>query len=395
MRPPYLLLLALALLPACMSAKSESVAAGGRGAAEMAPRAGFVAGDQAAPSGLRAGDTDDNARFGEYQDYLARYRGDAVLAVDVSERVFVHVLDRRERPVLAASVEIESAGEVVARARTGADGRTGFFPSALAERDPRGAFSVRARHGALEARASFVRGAVADWALVLPGDVDPPAPPSVELAFCLDATGSMGDEIARVQATLRDVARRISRLPARPTVRWGLVAYRDQGDEYVYRRWKMTTDTDAFVANLAEVSAGGGGDYREALNEGLYRVVRDLDWDDDRAVRLVFLVADAPPQLDRQDETPYTESIRLARELGIKLYPIAASGLDPAGEYVMRQLAQQTLARFLFITYGGQTPHSVTGFAENDLDTLIVSTVERELASLGKPRATLTQEPRQ
>jgi hypothetical protein len=55
---------------------------------------------------------------------------------------------------------------------------------------------------------------------------------------------------------------------------------------------------------------------------------------------------------------------------------------------VFRQLAQTTLARFGFLTYGADgrspgesTPHSVGDYAVLSLDDLVVQLVEEELAS--------------
>ena len=82
---------------------------------------------------------------------------------------------------------------------------------------------------------------------------------------------------------------------------------------------------------------------------------------------------------------------RQAVAAGIKVYPIAASNSEDQAEYVFRQLAQQTLARFIFLTYelgqnagtpGDTTTHNVdpAAFTVERLDDLVVQVVERELA---------------
>ena len=77
-----------------------------------------------------------------------------------------------------------------------------------------------------------------------------------------------------------------------------------------------------------------------------------------------------------------------AREKGIKIFSVASSGLDQQGEYIFRQIAQQTMGNFLFILYqdGPQgkldTPHSVEQFTVNNLDGLIVRLIEMELAGI-------------
>ena len=63
------------------------------------------------------------------------------------------------------------------------------------------------------------------------------------------------------------------------------------------------------------------------------------------------LVADALPHLDYAQDEDYAAEMVRARRKGIKIFAVASSGMDQQGEYVFRQLAQQTMGRFLFILY--------------------------------------------
>ena len=75
-------------------------------------------------------------------------------------------------------------------------------------------------------------------------------------------------------------------------------------------------------------------------------------------------------------------------------FPVGASGLDPSGEYVFRQLAQYTAGRFVFLTYrdgadpssgpGAETVHDVRQYSVQTLDKLVVRLVGDELAKLPK-----------
>ena len=145
---------------------------------------------------------------------------------------------------------------------------------------------------------------------------------------------------------------------------------------------------------LGRVSAAGGGDTPEALDEALAETVHGLAWRRD-AVRLVVLVADAPPHADRTDGPRYDRDMQAALAKGIKVFPVGASGLDPSGEYVFRQLAQFTAGRFVFLTYrdaadpasgpGSATVHDVQQYSVDTLDRLVVRLVRDELGRL--PRA--------
>ena len=165
----------------------------------------------------------------------------------------------------------------------------------------------------------------------------------------------------------------------------------DRGDLFETRTFDLTEDQGAFSAALDEVQADGGGDTPEDLNAGLRDALDKQSWRGDDAVKLVFVVADAPPHLDYADSTSYATTVVDAAARGIKILPIGASGLDPQGEYVMRQLAQVTLGRFVFLTYGvdGASPGDSTPMSvERDqysvlpLDELVVQLVADELEPL-------------
>ena len=207
-------------------------------------------------------------------------------------------------------------------------------------------------------------------------------PRRLDLGFILDVTGSMGDELGRIQTTINDISARIKSLPGDPEVRYGLVAYRDRGDDFVTKTYDFTADLATFKTKLGSLAAAAGGDYPEDVNEGVYQGVSGLTWDSGETLRLMFVVGDAPPHMDYSQQNDYAWSMKSAAKSGIKIFPIAASGLDNQGEYVFRQMAQYTGGKFLFITYGGDTPNHVGPVQENNLDDLVVGIVKTELANL-------------
>ena len=64
-------------------------------------------------------------------------------------------------------------------------------------------------------------------------------------------------------------------MPSRPTpdLRFAMTVYRDRGDTFVAKTFDFTPDIAAFSAALADVTADGGGDYPESLNEGLHEAI--------------------------------------------------------------------------------------------------------------------------
>ncbi|HSV57382.1 MAG TPA: VWA domain-containing protein [Variovorax sp.] len=367
---------------------------------EMAPAAPPAFAPQPAPlqrqrppqEVVTAGMVDDNADFSAYLQFRQRNAGVAQRARDVSERYLLQVRDAAGQVVPDAEVALRAANGAATWARTDAGGRVWLHPNAF---DPGASpiYEVAARKNGRMATGFLRRGQKSALELTL--NAGPaPARARLDLVFLVDATGSMGDEIAKLKATLRSIAAEVARLPSRPDTCFGLVAYRDRGDAFLLRRHDLTNDLAGFQGVLDGLQADGGGDYPEALNEALHDTVHSISWRGSDATRLVVLLADAPPHLD-YGGPQYDEDMLAALGKGIKVFSVGASGLDKQGEVVQRQLAQYTGGRFVFLTYrdganpasgpGGETPHEVSNYSVQTLDRLIVRLVSEELAKL--PRA--------
>ena len=348
---------------------------------------------------VTAGVVDDNADFGEYLAYRSRNAGQPVRERDISERYLLEVTDNQGRPVHDAEVAVQSPGVTVPVmwARTDTAGRVWLHPRAFMATDNQGdlgslgSLGIAVRKDGQQARATLLRGQSQAVQIRL-GEQSQVKRPRLDLVFMVDATGSMGDEIGKLKASMRAMADQIAQLPGQPDICYGLVAYRDRGDAFITRTHDLTDDLSAFQNLLSRVQAQGGGDTPEALNEALHEVVHGLSWRAS-AARLVVLVADAPPHLD-YGGPQYDIDMQAALAKGIKLFAVGASGLDPVGEYIFRQIAQYTAGRFVFLTYknaahpasgpGTQTVHDVKNYSVQTLDKLVVRLVGEELARLVK-----------
>ncbi len=342
-------------------------------------------------SNLKAGEIDDNDDFAAYLDYLRTYQAGEVRPADPSERYLIRVIDDNQRPVLDARISIYAGDELVFQGRTYAGGETIFIPRVIGVSPNATTFRLVANYGDASAEVSFERGSSAPIEVGLRGaQIDPTL--RLDLLFVLDTTGSMGDELYRIQETIDSIAQRIDAFDPRPQIRYGLVAYKDEGDDYVTRPVAFTTDLAAFRSELNALSAQGGGDTPEAVDAALEDALLTMAWSDTPAVRLAFLVADAGPHTYQQTQFTYLDGAREAVARGVKIYPIAASNTDAPAEYVFRQLAQQTMAGFIFLTYqegaSSGAPGESTTLEAGDqpytverLDDLIVSIVQRELAA--------------
>ena len=335
-----------------------------------------------APVSISAGEVDDNDRWAEYLAYRQGYSGPPVHDLDVSERYIITVVGPGGLPIPNATVRTFGGEALLSEGRTYANGQTLFFPRLSTDHAGVTRFNVTVEKGGVSQTAEFGRNGDSEWTIEFDGAPERSGDVPLDVLFLLDATGSMADEIEQIKTTLLSISTRISDLPSQPDLRFGMVAYRDRGDEFVTRTYDFEADTQTFLNSIRGVQADGGGDEAESLNEALHAAVNGPEWRGGDALRLVFLIADAPPHLDYAQDYDYAVEMVEASRRGIKVFPIASSGLNSQGEYIFRQVAVHTMGRFLFILYGGQTPHQVGQYSVENLDDLVVKLVEEELAHL-------------
>src|SRR3954464_13451656 len=192
------------------------------------------------------------------------------------------------------------------------------------------------------------------------------AKPAVEVAFVLDTTGSMGGLIDGAKRKIWSIATAIVDSYPDADIRMGLVAYRDIGDDYVTRKIELTRDIQDLYASLLELKARGGGDWPESVNEALDVAVNKLQWTDGGDVRrIVFLVGDAPPHMDYEQDTKYPVTLKVAKQKDIIVNAVLA-GVARDTERVWRDIAQNGGGRFIPIPQdGGQVVIIETPYDED------------------------------
>jgi len=179
------------------------------------------------------------------------------------------------------------------------------------------------------------------------------AKPTVEVAFVLDTTGSMGGLLEGAKRKIWSIATSVVDTNPDADIRIGLVAYRDIGDEYVTKTFDLTTDIQDIYANLLELKARGGGDWPESVNEALDVAINKLQWTKGSdAKRIVFLVGDAPPHMDYAQDTKYPKTLAVAKQRDIVVNAVLAGGARDT-ERAWQDIAQLGDGRFIPIPQDG------------------------------------------
>lgn len=299
---------------------------------------------------LTAASVGDHDRRGNYLEYLARHGHEARrFGLDLGRRVRFRVVDAQRRPINDARVWVSVGGRTV-EGRTHADGVWDFFPGVSV---PWAQDAARVRVVAAGAQAELrvplpVRGDGQDVTLRLE-TAQSERPRVLDLAFLIDVTGSMEDELRYVNAEVADIVARVQREAPEVQVRVGAVFYRDRTDSVPLQRIAFTHDVQAFAAAMGGVRAFGGGDYPEDLDAGLHEAMRGLRWSEGNAVRVLVVIADAPPQR-YATQYGYRQAMAEAAARGIRLLPVAASGANREVEFLFRAMGSFTSTPYVYLT---------------------------------------------
>ncbi len=262
---------------------------------------------------------------------------------------------------------------------TGSDGRALFLPAMDVAEGATEYLIVAELDGVTQER--FVRRDQEPWCVELP-DAQAELPRRLDLALVVDTTGSMSDELEYLKVEIDSIAQTIYRIFPQVDQRYGLVVYRDAGDEYVARSFDFTASLAEFRDRLAEQSARGGGDEPEAVHLAMEKAV-GLDWREGNTARVLFHVADAPPHA--ADGARTLAAVNQLRARGVRIFPVASSGVGVHAEFTMRASAFLTLGQYLFLTdhSGVGNPHAaphVPQYTVERLDRLMIRMIASELA---------------
>lgn len=196
-------------------------------------------------------------------------------------------------------------------------------------------------------------------------ELPPVTKKEVEIVFALDTTGSMGGLLEGAKQKIWFVANEVMKAKQAPTVKIGLVAYRDVGDEYVTKVLPLTDDLDKVYETLMSYRAAGGGDGPEHVNAALRDAIEKQPWTDSKDVlKLVFLVGDAPPHMDYPDDVQHAATSQAAIRRNIYINTIQC-GRDSTTTKVWKEIAHNSEGRYAAIAQDGGVVAVATPFDED------------------------------
>ncbi len=287
----------------------------------------------------------DESSYQDYQDYWKMYP---------IQRYEVRVLDALGQPARDMAVQLaDPIAGALWEARTNHAGiatlwAQPFDPLEVALPDLELVLINNKKRTLIGSAIPFTEG-IAEWQLspkVATGAHQ------LEVLFVVDATGSMEDEINYLKTELRDVVEKYELLQPDTKLRLGSVFYRDYAPEadYVTQTVNLSDNFQATFDFINQQGASSGGDFAEAVEAALSEAVNDQQWSKTNATRLIFLLLDAPAHHNTQSLTQLQETLRAAAAKGIRIIPIASSGIDKETEFLMRFFSILTGGTYVFIT---------------------------------------------
>jgi Mg-chelatase subunit ChlD len=197
------------------------------------------------------------------------------------------------------------------------------------------------------------------------------AKPQIEVCFVLDTTGSMSGLIEGAKQKIWSIANEMISAKPTPDIKFGLVGYRDRGDQYVTKVFNLTDDIDGIYAHLQSFKADGGGDTPESVNEALDGAIRKMTWSTNRNVlKILFLVGDAPPHMDYPNGPKYPDLCQEAMKRDLIINTIQCGNMSATTPF-WKEIAQLSEGSYAAI---GQTGDMIA----------ITTPVDKDLAELNR-----------
>ncbi len=301
---------------------------------------------------LTAGEINDFSKWELWndltEDELSQYQ--QIWSIAPLHRYMVEVTTKEGLPLVNAKLELRNtSNEILFRARTDNTGKAELWSSLESGASAEEGLNIKASYGEqvklIKKAKPFGQG---NNRISFKADCDQSQ--VVDIAFVVDATGSMGDELEFLKAELNDVIYKAKAISSKLNFRFGNVFYRDQGDAYVTRSQDFSRVLSESASFISSQRADGGGDFPEAVEIALDSAVNGLSWSEEARTRILFLVLDAPPHQNPEIQEKLKNISQVAAAKGIRIVPVTASGIDKGTEYLMRSLALSTNGTYTFLT---------------------------------------------
>ncbi len=202
----------------------------------------------------------------------------------------------------------------------------------------------------------------------------------LDVAFVVDTTGSMKDDINAVRDSLFDIINQVTEKTHSLSIRFGIVSYRDhppQDRTYVTKTFDFTDNIKRVHKEIGNLRPSEGGDTPEAVADALHDAREVMSWNPN-AYKVLLLVGDAPPHgrkyCQLEDDffpdgcpkgyDPITEIQTLKDEHGGTMF-IFVCGCNPLVEDSFRMIADSVSeGRYYSLVEAHELPNAILEILE-------------------------------
>lgn len=141
---------------------------------------------------------------------------------------------------------------------------------------------------------------------------------SIDIAIVLDTTLSMRVHLPIVKKyflkTIEDITSEYK------STRVAFVFYRDYLEKYLTKTINFQENFSSLENQIRGITAEGGGDFPEAVHEGIYAALTQLAWRNQN--RLIIVIGDAPPHEIPRGDVTEEMVLEEAKKKGVSIYSI-------------------------------------------------------------------------
>ncbi len=270
--------------------------------------------------------------------------------LSTTDRVYVKVQDANGEPASGMTVKLSGNKTILWEAVSDSRGDAFLFPWLYSSDDNKTVpdeIIVESADGRAVRTELPAKRDDPDAPIVMTVPDSAPMRTKLDLMLMMDTTGSMGDELLYLKTELSNVIDRVKGSTG-ADVQLSVNFYRDTEDDYVVRDFGFTPNISIAIDHLNDQRASGGGDYPEAVTTALDNGLYKHQWRDD-SEKIMLLVLDAPPHYS--DGIEYLKPLMTkAAQMGVRIIPVASSGVDTDTEFICRCLAMTTGGTYTFLT---------------------------------------------
>lgn len=176
-----------------------------------------------------------------------------------------------------------------------------------------------------------------------------PARKAIDLALCLDTSGSMQGLIDAARQRMWEVVNELATATPTPVLRVALLTYGSEGTEadgFVVVRTPFTTDLDLVSEKLFALGTNGGTEY---VGRVVRTAVGSLQWSGPDAAKILFVAGNESADQDRA--APFRDVVQHAFGLGVRVNSIYCGNPDDGDAPLWREVAVVGHGRFAAIDH--------------------------------------------